>query len=81
VGFSWVVAWIVSTQPPWSIATSTITDPGCIVLRSPLRMSFGATAPGISTPPTTRSAVAICSSTLCRLEWMVCTFAGITSLR
>ena len=28
VGSEWVVGWEVSKQPPWSMATSTITEPG-----------------------------------------------------
>src|SRR5256885_2626692 len=43
-GFSCVVALIVSMQPPWSTATSTITEPGFINLRSSRRTSFGALA-------------------------------------
>ena len=45
-------------------ATSTITDPGCIVFRSSRRISLGATAPGMRTAPTTKSAVEICSRML-----------------
>ena len=31
---SFVVGFAVSTQPPWSTATSTMTDPGFMSLRS-----------------------------------------------
>src|ERR1700682_3433817 len=52
-------------QPPWSTATSTTTDPSCISLMSFSLTSLGALAPGMSTPPMTRSAsrtyLAICA--------------------
>src|SRR3989338_1982326 len=76
VGFSWVVGRIVSTQPPWSTETSTITVPGRIALRSSRRISLGAAAPWISTAPMTRSALAICRSRLWRLGGIRCTLAG-----
>ena len=43
-------------HPPWSIATSTITAPFFIFATIALVTSLGAAAPGISTPPITRSA-------------------------
>src|SRR5439155_1719021 len=43
-------------QPPWSTATSTTTLPSCISLISFSLTSLGALAPGMSTPPITRSA-------------------------
>ena len=46
-------------QPPWSIATSTMTAPGCISDSISRLMSFGARAPGMSTAPMTTSACAI----------------------
>src|SRR3990167_2108556 len=81
VGFSCVVGRIVSTQPPWSTETSTITVPGRIALRSSRRISLGAAAPWISTAPMTRSALAICRSRLWRLEGISCTLAGRMSPR
>ena len=54
---SWcVVALEVSKQPPWSIATSTNTEPGFMAAICSRLRSLGAAAPGISTAPTTRSA-------------------------
>src|SRR5258707_10894047 len=58
------------------MATSTITEPGCIVERSSRRTRRGAFAPGISTPPTTRSAVLICSRMLWRVELVGCPVPG-----
>ena len=46
----------VSAQPPWSMQTSTSTDPGRILLTRSRLISLGARLPGISTEPTTRSA-------------------------
>ena len=50
-GFSFVVALLVSKQPPWSIATSTRTVPGIILSNIFLVISFGALDPGINTVP------------------------------
>ena len=52
----WVVAWDVSKQPPWSIATSTITERGFIRPSVSRVTRCGATAPGTSTAPMTTSA-------------------------
>src|SRR4028119_1415959 len=52
MGSSCVVGWIVSTHPPWSTATSTITAPFFIRFRSSRSTSLGALAPGTSTDPT-----------------------------
>ena len=46
---------LVSTHPPWSIATSTITEPLFILFNIFFVTSFGASAPGIKTPPTSKS--------------------------
>jgi hypothetical protein len=46
------------------MATSTITEPGFIASTICRVTSFGAAAPGISTPPITRSARSTCCSTL-----------------
>src|SRR5256885_14412479 len=54
-------------QPPWSTATSTITEPAFISFRSSRRTSFGAFAPGSSTAPITTSALRNCSSRLWRV--------------
>ncbi len=51
-----MVAWLVSKQPPWSIAMSTSTDPRIIVLSMSRVTSLGAAAPGTSTAPITRLA-------------------------
>ncbi len=45
-----------SKQPPWSIATSTSTDPGFIRDTRSFGTSFGASAPGTRTVPITMSA-------------------------
>ena len=45
------------------VATSTMTDPGFIDLTISRVTSFGAAAPGIKTPPTTKSASRTCFST------------------
>ncbi len=58
----------VSAQPPWSIATSTMTEPGFIALTVAAVISFGAAAPGISTVPITRSARRHSASTASRVE-------------
>ena len=58
----------VSAQPPWSIATSTMTEPGFIALTVAAEISFGAAAPGISTVPITRSARRHTASTASRVE-------------
>src|SRR5436190_904083 len=55
VGFEWVVIRAVSTQPPWSMAMSMITEPGRIERTICRVTSFGARAPGISTVPITTS--------------------------
>ena len=47
----------VSKQPPWSMATSTTTAPRFMLAIISRFTSRGADAPGISTAPTTRSAV------------------------
>src|SRR5438445_93697 len=47
---------MVSTQPPWSTATSTITAPGFMSFKSSRRINRGALAPGRRTAPITRSA-------------------------
>ena len=49
------MGFMVSTQPPWSTATSTITAPFFINLRSSRLISIGAFAPGKSTAPIIRS--------------------------
>jgi hypothetical protein len=51
-----VVGREVSVQPPWSIATSTITEPRLMMPRCARLISFGAAAPGISVAPITKSA-------------------------
>ena len=61
------VGWLVSKQPPWSIATSTSTAPGFIVANIARVTSLGAAAPGTSTAPMTRSALATQSAILARL--------------
>ena len=61
-----VVGRDVSKQPPWSIATSTITEPGFIMPSISRVIRRGALAPGISTPPITRSASGSASSIACR---------------
>ena len=70
-----MVACDVSTQPPWSMATSTITEPGFMRGSIARVTSFGAAAPGISTAPITRSAHSTSRSTLSRLENTVMTRA------
>ena len=52
----------VSAQPPWSIATSASTDPSFIPETISRVISFGASAPGMSTAPMTRSDSATDSS-------------------
>ena len=71
----------VSKQPPWSIATSTITVPGCISRSMSRVTSFGALAPGISTEPITRSAFFSSLRMLYSDDMSVLTFLGITSAR
>ena len=66
-GSACVVACDVSKQPPWSIATSTTTAPSFMPRIISRVTSFGATAPGISTAPITRSASSTDAAT-CRLE-------------
>ncbi len=44
-----MVARLVSKQPPWSIATSTMTAPGVMRASCSRRISLGALAPGTST--------------------------------
>jgi hypothetical protein len=63
-----VVACEVSKQPPWSMATSTSTEPGFIVFSMSRVTSFGAAAPGTSTAPITRSARRTSSSIAERVE-------------
>jgi len=76
-----VVAFDVSKQPPWSIATSTITAPGFMILSISLVTSLGALVPGINTAPTTTSACLRSSRTVAGLENRLKQFAGITSLK
>ncbi len=56
-------------QPPWSIATSTITAPFFITPSISRVTSFGARAPGTSTAPITTSASAIDDS-ICSVDDM-----------
>ena len=42
-------------HPPWSIATSTTTEPLFIDFIISLETNFGASAPGIKTPPINKS--------------------------
>ena len=58
----------VSAQPPWSMATSTITEPGFIAFTVCAEMSFGAVAPGTRTVAMTRSARRHTVSTTSRVE-------------
>ena len=61
-GLSWVVIWsTVSKIPPWSMATSMMTEPGDMDFTISSVTSFGAFAPGINTAPMTRSASFIVS--------------------
>ena len=76
-----VVGLHVSMQPPWSTATSTMTEPSFIVFRSSRRISRGARAPCTSTAPMTRSACRICSRIVIGELCSSVTLAGITSLR
>ena len=46
----------VSKHPPWSMATSTTTEPGFILWIMSALTSFGAAAPGMRTLPMTTSA-------------------------
>ena len=65
------MAWSGATSralPPWSIATSTITEPGFICLTVAAEISFGAAAPGTSTAPMTRSALRHSVSIAWRLD-------------
>ena len=55
-GSVWVVSRLVAMQPPWSIATSTITDPGFMRRTSSSSTRVGARPPGNSTAPISRSA-------------------------
>src|SRR3990172_1842762 len=55
VGFEWVVGRDVSKQPPWSIATSMITAPCFISLRSARVTRCGAPAPVMSAAPLLRT--------------------------
>ena len=80
-GVSCVVGREVSKQPPWSMATSTITEPGSISRSMSRVTSFGALAPGISTEPITRSACLSSSRILYSEDIRVLTFLGITSAR
>ena len=57
-GSECVVGCEVSKQPPWSIATSTTTAPAFMRAIISRVTSLGASAPGISTAPITRSASA-----------------------
>ena len=61
----------VSAQPPWSMATSTITEPGFIALTVAAVISLGAAAPGTSTEPTTTSARRHNASKASRVETTV----------
>ena len=58
MGSASVVGWIVSTQPPWSTATSTITEPSFIVATISSVTRTGARAPATRTAPTRRSRAA-----------------------
>ena len=71
VGSFHVVPREVSKQPPWSMATSTSTAPGCMVPSCARVTSLGAAAPGISTAPITMSAVPIRSAVAATLEYCV----------
>ena len=55
-------------QPPWSIATSTSTEPGFMPSIMSSVITVGARPPGTSTAPITRSASATVRSTAPRLE-------------
>ena len=68
VGSACVVGCDVSKQPPWSMATSTSTEPGRMVRSISAVTSFGAREPLTSTAPITRSAAATRSSTAVRVE-------------
>jgi hypothetical protein len=68
VGLLWLVGRTVSMQPPWSIATSTMTDPARIVETISAVTSFGAFAPGIRTPPISRSQLRTASAMLPRFD-------------
>ena len=62
---------MVSTQPPWSTATSTITAP-CFICATRSRVtSTGARAPGTSTAPITRSASSTACSRFTTFEYRV----------
>ncbi len=65
--------WAVSMHPPWSIEMSTTTDPGFMPATMASVTRCGASAPGTSTAPMTRSAAATVSSTVVRFDirvWM-----------
>ncbi len=63
-----MVSWVVSMQPPWSTATSTITAPGCIERTMSSLTTTGARPPATSTAPITRSASTTVRSTAPRFE-------------
>jgi len=63
--------WAVSMQPPWSIEMSTTTEPALIEATIDSETRWGASAPGTSTAPITRSAEATDSSTVVRLDMSV----------
>src|SRR5260370_2495701 len=65
-------------QPPWSTATSTITEPCFNNFRSARLTSLGALAPVRSTAPITTSALASCSRTLWRFQKSRGPFGGKT---
>ena len=67
-GSAWVVSRMVSTQPPWSMAMSTITAPGFMPRTMSSVTTTGARPPATSTAPMTRSASATARSTAPRLD-------------
>ncbi len=77
----WVVAFEVSKQPPWSMATSTITAPFFMVFSISRVTSLGAFAPVTSTAPTTTSASRTSLRTVAGDDMSGKQLEGITSLR
>src|SRR5699024_11637166 len=63
----------VSKMPPWSIATSTTTEPSGICFTISSVTNFGALAPGISTAPTTKSDSFTASAMVNGDDIIVCT--------
>lgn len=77
VGCSRSVGRELSREPPWSMAMSTMTEPGFIERRVLREMSLGALAPGMRIEEMVRSASEMRESMLCGLEIRVETFLGI----